>query len=380
MDTLVNDFGTFFGGHHSCVNCILDIAQDCFDLFGCLTRLLSQVADFNSNNTKTFAVFTGSELPAGDRPPVAGSWTIDGDLLRFTPRYPLVPGLAYVARLDLRALSRAALPGAGPPGEPLVASFSLPRVAAEPSTVVRQVYPTAAVLPENLLRLYVELSAPMSRGEAYDHVRLLDAAGDEVDGAFLEIREELWDPGMRRLTLLFDPGRIKRGLRPHLEARPPLRLGASYRLVIDPGWRDGQGLPLVRGFEKAFTVTAADRRSPDPADWELTAPAAGGRGALELRFPEPLDHGLLSRVVRVRDSRGGRVAGRVEVSDGERNWRFTPRASWRAGVYAVEIETLLEDLAGNNLNRVFDVATGATPAPAAGERDTVSLPFTVGTP
>ncbi len=324
-----------------------------------------------------FAVYTGDELPGDDRPAVAGSWAVEDGVVRFRPRFPFVPGLTYVARLDLAAIAGMEAGGtAAIDTVPIVARFTLPRQEVAPSTVVAEVHPTASEVPENLLRLYLHFSAPMSRGEAYEHIRLLDAAGAAVAAPFLEIAEELWDPGMRRLTLFFDPGRIKRGLRPHLEAGPPLRQGESYRLVIDADWRDAKGLPLAAGFEKAFTVTAPDRRAPDPADWRLTAPAAGSRDPLELAFPEPLDHGLLERVVRVRGD-GEPVAGEIAIGDGERSFRFTPDESWRPGGYAVEVETILEDLAGNNLSQVFDVDLSAT-APSTALGETVSIPFTVG--
>ncbi len=163
------------------------------------------------------------------------------------------------------------------PGRPTRQRAAAPREEVEPSTVVSAVYPSASRLPENQLKLYLHFSAPMTRGEAYRHIRLLDAEGRALQLVFLELGEELWDPGLRRLTLFFDPGRIKRGLRPHLDAGPPLTEGTSYRLVIDPGWRDAAGLPLAAGFEKAFTVTAPDRHSPDPDSWRLTAPAAASR-------------------------------------------------------------------------------------------------------
>ena len=57
--------------------------------------------------------------------------------------------------------------------------------------------------------------APMSRGEAYRHIHLVDAkTGREVEAPFLELGEELWDGDFRRFTLLCDPGRVKRGLKP----------------------------------------------------------------------------------------------------------------------------------------------------------------------
>ena len=42
-----------------------------------------------------------------------------------------------------------------------------------------------------------------------------------------------------RFTLLFDPGRIKRGLKPaQRRVGPVLEEGKSYTLVIDRGWTD----------------------------------------------------------------------------------------------------------------------------------------------
>ena len=78
----------------------------------------------------------------------------------------------------------------------------------------------------------------MSRGEAGRRIRLRRASGAEVSEPFLEIDEELWDPEGRRLTLLFDPGRIKRGLLSREEAGGALIPGERYSLIIDGGWPD----------------------------------------------------------------------------------------------------------------------------------------------
>ncbi len=324
-----------------------------------------------------FPVYTGGvPKEGGGKPPVAGSWTVETEALRFTPRYPLVPGLEYAARLDLAGL-RALAGDAGVDEAPIEAVFSLPRQHVEPSTVVSEVYPTASELPENLLKLYLHFSAPMSRGEAYQHIRLVDAGGRDARHVFLEVGEELWDAEQRRLTLFFDPGRIKRGLRPHMEAGPPLTAGAAYRLVIDAAWRDADGLPLARGFEKAFTVTAADRRSPDPGAWRIEPPAAGTREPLRMKLDESLDHGLLKRVVRVLDAGGQSLAGKIEIAGEERVFRFIPEQPWRAGSYAVAAESILEDLAGNNLRKVFDLDVRAPVPSGPPVEDVVTLAFTV---
>ncbi len=314
-----------------------------------------------------FAVFTEPAQSAG-LPPLFGSWEVEEAALRFRPRFPLVEDLTYHARLDLARLAD----GASDPAAVVTASFTLPR-GGTPETVVERIYPSGDRLPKNLLKLYLHFSAPMSRGEGYRHVHLFDDTGEEVVGAFLEVEEELWDPELRRFTLFLHPGRIKRGLRPHAELGPALESGRVYRLVVDAAWRDGRGHPLAAGLEKRFTVAPADRTSPDPDTWRLTAPAAGSREALVLDFGEPLDHALAQRLVAVTGAAGEAVAGTVEIADGERRWVFTPEQPWRAGGHRVVVDPRLEDLAGNNLAAVFDVDLGA-----AGQRHNVGERVEIG--
>jgi hypothetical protein len=113
----------------------------------------------------------------------------------------------YRATLNVREL----------PGESAVvqvtADLVVPKPKREPTTVITQVNPTADRLPENTLRWYVHFSAPMTRGGAYRHVKLL-CGETEVSYPFLELDEELWSADGKRFTLLFDPGRVKRGLKP----------------------------------------------------------------------------------------------------------------------------------------------------------------------
>jgi hypothetical protein len=154
-----------------------------------------------------FSVFVDDPelLAKGTLPPILGRYEILGDRIRFTPRYPLMKGLGYRARANLSAL----FDGSEGPISPLELAFSSPIEATVPSAVVDGVYPSSDVLPENLLRFYVHFSAPMQRGGVQGHIFLLDAEGQEVKGAFLNLATELWDSAMQRLTILLHPGRIK---------------------------------------------------------------------------------------------------------------------------------------------------------------------------
>jgi hypothetical protein len=199
----------------------------------------------------------------------------------------------------------------------------------------------------------------METGNALAHVHLIDEAGREVTGAFLALDQELWDPERRRLTLLFDPGRVKRGVRTNLESGAPLVAGRRYRLVVDDAWKDGEGAPLASGAELAFDVGAADRRSPDPDRWHLTSPTAGSREALRVVFGESLDHALAARMLSVYDARGTRLAGVTSLVGNDSMWTFVPERPWADGEHTLRVDSALEDIAGNSVAQVFDADRSA---------------------
>ncbi|MHC5537844.1 Ig-like domain-containing protein, partial [Singulisphaera rosea] len=317
-------------------------------------------------------VVVAPENPASDPPPIIGTYRVEDQYLRFRPRFPLEPGLRHRARFRPQKLPNA------PPGKdsPLTAEFTRPQPPlAEPAYVVR-VDPSGEKVPENLLKLYVHFSRPMGRGESYQHVRLLEASGKPVERPFLEIGEELWDPSGTRLTLLFDPGRIKRGLRPREEEGPILVAGAAYTLVVDRSWPDPDGQPLRETFRKAYRAGPADEVQPNPKSWTVQSPDAGTRDALTLKFPESLDRALLEGLIHVEDARGDTVAGNIAVEAGETRWRFLPEKPWTEGTYRVIVGTALEDLAGNSVGRPFEVDILHPIGPRA-ETKTVEIPVTV---
>jgi hypothetical protein len=282
-------------------------------------------------------------------PAMAGDYSVRSNLLRFEPRFPIDRGITYRAVFSPMQL-RGTLDG-----RLITSTFRLPKLAAMPGTVVSHVYPTADVVPENLLKFYLHFSAPMSGGHIYDHIHLRDESGKNVELPFLEIDEELWNPAMTRLTLFIDPGRIKRGVQPLEEIGPSLEQGKQYTLVIDAGWRDAANLPLKEGFQKRFRVGATDRSAIDTSLWRIEAPASATRGPLRLAFPEPMDHALALRVIRVLNASGQLVEGKPALEDQERRWSFIPAHEWTRGNHAVSVQTTIEDLAGNNIGKSFEV-------------------------
>jgi hypothetical protein len=305
-----------------------------------------------------------------DRPAIPGSYVVKDGVLRFLPHFPLERGVHYLAVFDPAGV--AGLAGTKVLREVLL----LPKRPRAQPTSVAHVYPTADRLPENQLKFYLHFTAPMSRGQVYDYIHLLGPGGKEVDLPFLELVEELWDRDGKRLTLLFDPGRIKRGLKPREEVGPALEEGKSYTLVIDRDWPDAEGEPLRQTYRKTFTAGPPDDVCPDPKTWQVKAPPAGTREKLVVTSPEPLDHALFQRLLQVTDAEGRPVAGQAEVMPGETTWEFTPREPWHAGTFRLVIDTWLEDLAGNHIGRPFEVDVFRTVQREV-KSETVSLPFTV---
>jgi hypothetical protein len=305
-----------------------------------------------------FAVYTGS----GDLPPVLGSYNVERGTLVFRPRFPLT-------HVRIRAVFRP------PSGPPIEAVFEPPKRNTEPTTRVLHVFPSASVLPANQLKFYLVFSAPMQRGDAWSHIHLLDQSGKPIDLPFLELDQELWDPSYKRLTVLFDPGRIKRGLLPRGEAGPVIEDGKKYTLVVDQDWKDANGLPLQQESRKLFYVGPEDREQAKSVEWRLQAPKSGTSNALVLTFPEPMDEALLERLVEVVNAEG-RVKGEVSIAREETEWRFVPEEPWTPGKFRLQIDTALEDLAGNRIGRAFDVDTFDRVSERL-SRKTITLPFEI---
>ncbi len=286
------------------------------------------------------------------RPPLLGTYAVQGSDLIFTPSFPVDAGRIY----DV-TLRPSRLPGGqrGAADVQVTVASAKKTPLNQPATTISLVTPTVSVLPENQLKFYLHFSAPMSRGEAYRHITLRTEAGEVVAHPFLELPEELWDPELRRFTLLLDPGRIKRGLKPREQFGPPLETGRAYTLEISADWLDANGRPLAAPLRKAFRVADPDDTQPNVERWKIQWPTQATRQPVTIEFDEPLDHGLLQRMIWIVDAEDRVLTGDVRTSDHDRRWEWTPDASWQPGRYRLVIDTRLEDLAGNSLARPFEV-------------------------
>jgi len=238
-------------------------------------------------------------------------------------------------------------------GGTVAGTLARPPRALPATAQVLAILPTAGRVPRNLLRCYVWFSAPMSEGSAAAHLRLAADDGTPLEAALLA-GDELWDAQRRRLTVLLDPARIKRGLAGHRQLGYPLRPGHPVRLVVGAGFRDASGAPLRSGAQRRYLVGPDERRRVEPAGWALALPRAGSREPLRAELGRPLDSGLLARCLRVVGPDGLAVTGTEAAGPEERSWSLTPARPWAAGPHRLLVDSVLEDLAGNSVSRVFD--------------------------
>ena len=325
------------------------------DLVGVPTAILEPLRTASGTDPRWSSLFAVHVADADgsvpeDRPAILGTYQVVGAramTIRFTPRFALAPNRPYRATFDPD--------GPTGPTPPLLTNRPIAAPDLVPSTVVARVEPAGDRLPANLLRFYVFFSAPMGRGDAYAHLKLEDAAGQPLDHPFLELGEELWDPTGTRLTVLLDPGRVKRGLKPHEELGPIFFPDRSYTLRINPAWHDANGQPLADPASKTFTTGPTDEASPTPATWRIVAPRAGSVAPLVVEFADTLDRATVASGLTLVDGAGQTVAGNAEARLDGTGWLITPAHPWAAGTYTLAVNPDLEDLCGNSIRRPFEV-------------------------
>ncbi len=268
---------------------------------------------------------------------IFGSFTSQDNKIEFKPLIPLTPGLVYEVWN----------------GAKLVGKITVPLSSIKSAPVLISIYPEIDTVPENLLKFYFVFSKPMQTGQSLDHIYLLAQNGDTLRNVFLNLQPELWDTSGKVLTVWLDPGRIKRDLVLNKKLGNPLTQHHKYKLVVSNQWKGAQGLHLKNEFTKTFVVGTADHKIPLVNKWSLSLPKANTKDALIIDAKSPLDYFLLSESLTILNANDEPVKGQVTIKN-DQIWEFIPYKPWHDGMYQLQVNTRLEDLAGNNINRLFD--------------------------
>jgi len=235
-----------------------------------------------------------------------------------------------------------------------VRSFEKDPVALE------AIYPTTDKVPENLLKIYLVFSQPMAEvGNALDHIKVKNITTNKEVKVFLDLQTELWNKAHTQLTLWLDPGRIKTGLIPNQQKGLPILKGNDYEIYIDKNWKAANGMSLDKSYIKRLVVGDRDIEKPDYNSWNLVLPKNNTMKPLIIELNEALDAILLRESFTILNNSGAVVMGNYHINEDENKLVFTPSSNWTSGIYTIEITSKLEDLAGNNLNRLFDEAVSS---------------------
>ncbi len=288
------------------------------------------------------SVFVKNERDAYPSNAIQGRYTVENDYLVFIPYFPFEKGLTYVARTKESDSSYR------------YQSFQVGEKDTYDKAELVGIYPSSDVLPENILRFYIYFNTPMKRDQALQHIHLVDAQGNVDHEAFMEFKQELWSADGKRLTLLFDPGRIKRGVSTNRELGPALLEGNKYSLTISENWQDVYGQKLQEEIKKEFVVIEAYRKQIEVSDWVICKPQLSSINALSICFDRIMDHALVQSMLQLEDEGGNRIAGRWESLQQEKQIQFIPDKIWKKGIYQIVVDSRLEDVAGNNLDNLLD--------------------------
>jgi Bacterial Ig-like domain len=217
-----------------------------------------------------------------------------------------------------------------------------------------QIFPSSNLVPENLLRFHIFFDEPGFSDQVLSAVSLIDDEGKEVQHAFLDLAQGLWDQTGTRLTLMLHPGRIKSGLVASRSMGAALERGRSYRLVLNLGM-------LVDGANNAiqshsFQISLPEKSVIDIESWRLNTPPEKTNDALRISVNRALDRQSLEHAFAVQNAAAEDVAFSTSTADNEHTVLLTPLKPWVAGEYTLVVNSELEDTAGNRPNQRFETS------------------------
>ncbi len=215
------------------------------------------------------------------------------------------------------------------------------------------IYPTTDSIPVNILRFYVQFSAPIQEMDILKHIHLQDETGKDMTRVFFENQYELWNENRTTVTLIIDPGRVKLGLLANNKMGRAFDEGKKYSLTVDSLLLDFNDQKLSKSFTKTFVAVQADTIAPDTKKWELLLPKVNTNEPLVINFKDKIDHISAQTFIKIRQG-NKEIEGKISLQNGEQKWLFIPKSKWQITDYQIIVNPTLEDIAANSVHQVFD--------------------------
>ncbi len=220
-----------------------------------------------------------------------------------------------------------------------------------------RISPEAKVLPANTLRFYIYFSRP---GEAHfdrEQLWLINEEGQIVPDPFLVLSQELWSHDGSRLTVLMEPGRIKRGMSEDPSHEPAFVVGRTYSLIITA---------LGQTARHTFRVSDPVLEAIDEIGWRIVSPMVGSLDPVVVHFDRVMDAALCEDEIRILSSSGEVVQTRISLARDGTTMQFIPSHPWNAGEHSLVVSDRFEDVCGNRLGEALDHDLNAAGRPRAG--------------
>lgn len=296
------------------------------------------VSNDSKNVIKVYKGAFKNSQEINTRKSITGNINTKGDRLTFSPLLPFQVGTSYTVVFNNTFYE-----------------FSIPLESNYKILSVKNLYPNSSELPSNLLKWYVEFSKPVNPTNIYDHIFLIDnKTQKKVDRALLPLETPLLSNDGKLLTLWIEPGRQKRDLGPNKRLGKVLEINESYTLIIDGNLKDTKGIPMKSDFRFTFKVSKADRTQPNINNWKFDLPKPKTKDALIIHLNDNLDYGSLTHNIKIYDNENNQVEGDFTIDSNNEKVMFRPFNKWKSISYVLKCNKLIEDVAGNNLERLFD--------------------------
>lgn len=285
----------------------------------------------------------------GSQYPVLGEIETTRSRHIFTPAVPLERGQTY-------EVLRANPSDGNGSGRNALLAFTIPADSTLTTPALISIFPSCDTIPSNLLKIYLQFSEPMMEGRSPRFAQMFDSnSGDTVKNAFLDLQPELWNEDRTILTLWLDPGRIKQDLIPNKNLGVVLNENKTYRLDIAKGWKSSLGVATDKNYSRTFVTTSRDVSRPDLKNWSIEV----HRDTIIVNTKETLDWSLLNSTLSIW-SGDEEVLSNTISERCEHGVMMITNSPLTSGSYTLRVEARLEDLSGNNLNRLFETDVTGT--------------------
>jgi len=272
--------------------------------------------------------------------PVAGTYTMEKNTLFYSPLYDLGYNLEFEARFERNGSVVQSRRFKTPPH---------PQSALQAS--VEAIYPFADTIPYNALYFHIRFSQPMNENiYAFKSVKVFTDNGEEISNAWRQ--KSFWLDSGRLLVLMIHPGRVKNGI--HYKG-PLFNLGAYYTIKVTNEIADINGTKIAEGYSKRYFIAAEDRKTPEVRLDDASLPKHNTLDPVSIVFSEGVDNASVLAGIKLTDQQGNDVPCYIREKRSDNVFNITPLHNWNKGNYQLSLSGSVYDIAGNRLNRLFEI-------------------------